>query len=187
MIDGNIGRKLGFDWFMDQLIPTQATGAVGAGALTANGVNAIGATSLSMAKGAGVNWAALAGDIFTIAGSTQPYVVTANTTVTQNANTSVPISPALVVATAGGEAITVTAAHTMNLAFHRDAFALAIRPLSAIGGESLGSMFSSATDPVTGIPLRLEVRREHKRTRFSFDVLWGSALVRPDLACRLMG
>jgi hypothetical protein len=40
---------------------------------------------------------------------------------------------------------------------------------------------------MTGIPLRLEVRKEFKRVRWSLDCLWGVGLVRPETAVVLAG
>jgi hypothetical protein len=40
---------------------------------------------------------------------------------------------------------------------------------------------------MTGIPLRLEVKRQNKQTLWEFDVLYGVKLVEPDLAARLAG
>jgi hypothetical protein len=94
--------------------------------------------------------------------------------------------PGLKTALAGDEVITIKASHTVNLAFHRDAFAFVSRPL-ADNADGLGNIIQSAIDPVSGLALRLEVSREHKRTKFSYDILYGLACVRRDLACRIAG
>lgn len=185
IIEGKINRKLGFDWYMDQLVPTHTSTALTAGAATANGVNAVGAATVSIAKA--TNAAPLVeGDIITLAGDAQTYVVTADTTLAVG-NTSVPISPTLKVATTGGEVMTLTASHVANMAFHRDAFAFASRPLEDTIAAGLGSIVQSAVDPVSGLSLRLEVTRQHKQIRWSYDILYGGLLVRPELAVRAAG
>ena len=190
--EGQILRKLGFDWFMDQQVPFHTSTALTAGACTANGVNAIGAGTtdngrtgtVSLAKATGTS-PLVTGDIFTIAGDSQTYVVTADITLAVG-NTTVAIAPALRKATAGAEAVTLKASHRVNLAFHRDAIAFASRPFADMT-EGLGNMIQAASDPVSGVSLRLEVSREHKRTRFSYDMLYGATLIRPEFATRLAG
>jgi len=186
IIEGQIGRKLGFDWFIDQNIGLHTPNAVGAGAMTVNGAHTAGDLTISIAKGAGANWDALEGDIVTFAGFTQQYVVTADTTIVQGTNTDLPIYPALQADLVGSEAVTVLAEHTPNMAFHRDAIAFATRQLE-VPGDGLGSLLQAATDDVSGLTLRLEVGRQHKRTRWSFDILYGGLCVRPELGCRILG
>jgi len=191
VIEGTIGRKLGFDWAMDQQIPTQATTALSAGAATVNGAQAVGVGStdggrtgtLSVAKATNAS-NLIPGDIFTIAGSAQTYTVLAAVTLAVG-NTTVSIAPALQKATVGGEVITLNAAHVVNLAFHRDAFAFVSRPLQKSSANTLEMI--SIPDPVSGVTLRLEVTRQNKQTFFDFDVLYGAACVRPELACRIAG
>jgi hypothetical protein len=185
---GEIGMKFGFLWAADDGVPTHTRGAIGAGDMTVNGVNAAGASSVSIAKGVGASWSAVEGDIFTIAGDDQQYVVTAATTVVHNANTSVPISPVLAAATSGGEAITTVDSHVVNLAFHRDAFALAMRAPD----EALKEVFDpdnsyTMEDPVTGLVMRLEIIRMYKQIMWELDCLWGAKLVRPQYAVRIAG
>jgi hypothetical protein len=191
LTEAAIGRKLGFDWFMDQQIPTHASTALTAGACTVNGVNAVGAGStdggrtgtVSIAKAANAS-PLVKGDIISIAGDAQTYVVTADTNLIVG-NTAVPIAPALKKATVGAEVVTLKASHVVNLAFHRDAFAFASRPLQKTSQNTVEMM--SIPDPVTGIVLRLELVRQNKQWYYDFDVLYGVKLVREELACRIAG
>lgn len=185
IVEGKINRKLGFDWYMDQLVPTHASTALSAGATTVNGAHAAGVFVVSIAKATNPS-DLVKGDIINIAGDSQTYVVTADTTLAVG-NTNVPILPALQQATAGAEVVTLEISHVVNLAFHRDAFAFASRPLEDVAASGLGSIIQSATDPVSGISLRLEVTRQHKQIKWSYDILYGGLLVRPELAARCVG
>ena len=192
MKEGEIGRKFGIDWFMEDAAPTHTSTALTAGALTVNGVNAAGVGStdggrtgtISLAKA--TNAAPLVkGDILAIAGFTQTYVVTADTTLGVG-NTTVPIAPALKVATAGSEAVTLKASHVVNLVFDPRAFAFANRP-AADGVFTGGNEFGQIQDPKTGINLALEVSRQNHQTRWEFSILYGVKLLRPELAVRIAG
>jgi hypothetical protein len=177
IIDGQLNKKLGIQWFMDQNIPTHTAGA-GSGYVT-NGTQALGATSIILITGSGdVD----VGDIVTFAGHTQQYTVT---TAISGPGTLV-ISPGLQEEVLTGVAMTSLGSHTVNLVFHRDCFAYASRPLQ-MGRSELGVISQSVVDPISGIALRLEVTHEHKRMKWSFDALWGSACIRPALGVRLAG
>ncbi|MFH2112922.1 MAG: P22 phage major capsid protein family protein, partial [Spirochaetota bacterium] len=181
--EGEIVHKFGFDWFLDQNVPTHIAGTPG-GTLTVNGAHAVGLSILSMANTAAGNLAK--GDIITIAGDSQTYVVGADVTWAGAGNENVAIAPPLQVGVSGSEAVTVKASHVVNMTFHRDAIAFANRPL-ADNTNGLGNLIQTAQDPKSGLSLRLEFSREHKQTRFSYDILFGAAVVRPQLACRLAG
>lgn len=184
IIKGQIGEKLGAMWHMSQNVPTHTSTPLTAGAATVNGAHAAGVTSVSIAKATNAS-PLVAGDIITFAGSTQTYTVGAAVTLAVG-NTAVAIQPPLVTALAGSEAVALKASHAVNLLFHRDAIAFASRPLEQADPENLGT-FRSAVDPVSGLALRLEVTREHKRTRWSFDILYGIAVVRPGFGVRVAG
>ena len=179
LIEGNIERKLGFTWWMDQNVVTHTAGTA-TGALVNNASVAIGDESVPVDGGTGT---IVVGDIFTVAGDTQTYTATA--AVANTASGTLAFSPPARVAWADNAAITLKASHVVNLAFHRDAFAFANRPLA--DQQFPGAIMQSATDPVSGLSLRLEVTRQHKQTRWSFDLLYGGVLVRADLATRLAG
>jgi len=187
--EGNIVRKLGFNWFLDQNVPTHTAGSITTGLIAkASTAQAVGAKSITCTTAASTGACALkAGDIITFAGQDQTYVVTEDATQAAAAtDVTVKIEPGLQKALAGSEAATVKASHVVNMAFHRDAIAFANRPLMD-SADGLGNIIQSAQDPVSGLSLRLEISRQHKRTRWSYDILFGAALVRPELACRVAG
>jgi len=189
MRKGQIGERLGFDFYMSQLIPTHTSGTITTGLVAkAATPQAVGTTAIVCTTAASTGACALlAGDIITFAGDSQTYVVTANATQAAAAtDVTVNIQPGKQVALTGGEAVSVKASHVVNLAFHRDAFAFATRPLEA-AVEGLGHIITSAADPLSGLTLRLEISREFKRTRYSYDILYGCQCIRPQLAARLAG
>lgn len=189
VINGQIGRKIGADWFLDQNVVTHTKGSF-PGAPLVNGAHAVGASTIAMdgftASQAGV---LKKGDLITFAGGAQTYTVLAdvNSDGTGVATGGVSIYPSLRVAVADNAAVAQKASHVVNMQFHRDAFAFASRPLQSVVPDGLGVISQSAVDPVSGIALRLEVTRQFKQLRWSFDILYGAACVRPELACRIAG
>lgn len=190
-IEGEIGRKYGIDWYADDHVPTHTAGTITTGLIAkASTAQAAGLETIVATTAASTGACALVvGDIISINGHSQTYAVTAAATQASAASdVSISISPPLQTALVGSEAITVKASHVVNMAFHRDAFAFAMRPMAAgmIDG-SLGNKIMSMQDPQTGIVLRLEVSRQYKQTVWEFDILYGAKLVRPELACRIAG
>lgn len=182
--EGKMARKFGFNWAMDQLVPTHTAGTA-SGATTDSTGYAIGLKTFALASaGTGT---ILVGDIFTIAGDAQTYTVTSGDADVSGGG-SVSFEPGLQVAIeASAHALTLKASHVVNLAFHRDCFAFATRPLEDGDAAALGSIIQSAVDPISGLTLRLEVTRQHKRVRWSFDILYGGLCIRPELGSRGAG
>jgi len=188
-IEGEIGRKFGIDWVADDGVPTHVAGTAADAdsyTITAAAGAAAGATTVSIRSDDGAP-TLVAGDVISFAGHAQTYVVTAPATLSTG-GIAVAIAPALRAAVANAAAVTVRGSHVVNLAFHRDAFALAMRPLSVgMADLALGNRILAMTDAQTGLSLRLEVSRQYKQTVWEFDVLWGVKLVRPELAVRIAG
>lgn len=185
IIEGEIGRKLGANWVLNQGVPSFTRGTLTGSPLINNASVAVGDTSVPMDAGS-LTGTVVVGDIFTVAGDTQQYVVTANATASGNALAAVSFAPAAKVAWADDAAVTFVASHTPNLAFQRGAFALATAPFETVD-PSLGVMTQSFVDPLSGLTLRLEVSRQYKQTRWEWDVLYGAKTVRAELAARIMG
>ena len=186
IIAGTIGTKLGFDFYMNQNVTTftPGTGWVTGFALSTVSA-AAGDTTLNLIN-ASASGTILVGDLFSIGGGSSQYAVTK--TATSSATVAVLISfyPPLRAAASVAVAITVVAtAYTVNLAFHRDAWAFASRPLSGVFQS--GNVFQAPTDPISGIALRLELSRQYKQETLSYDVLYGANVIRPQLGCKVFG
>jgi hypothetical protein len=209
-LEGEVGRKFGIDWVADDHVPTHTAGTIVDGlagrtmAVDNAAGYAAGSTAIDLDQGAATTAVGtiVVGDIVSFAGHSQTYTVIANTasaqyssvneeyTAATNAIAGLGIYPALTMAVADDEVMTVQDDHVVNLVFHRDAFAFANRPLQDLDvnlGQMGGGQILSMQDPVTGIVLRLEVSRQHKQVAWEFDILWGCELVRPQLAVRLLG
>jgi hypothetical protein len=187
--DGQLKEtRLGIGWFMDQQTPTHVAGSfTTAGTIVTSGSgNTAGVASVLLATDAAEAVNVVEGDIISFANHTQTYVVTATTNIGASTTGSVPIAPVLQVTVPAGTVLALRASHVVNLVFHRDAFAFASRPLLD-AAQGLGNIIMAMSDPVTGLTLRLEVSRQHKQTNWSFDILYGAALVRRELATRMAG
>jgi hypothetical protein len=183
--EGAIGRTLGFEWAMDQNVTsfTPGTGWVTGWALSTTS-GAIGDSTLNLIN-ATASGSIKVGDIFTVAGGTQQYVVTACVAASATVARTIAFYPPLVSAAGSGAITVIATAYVANLAFHRDAFAWASRPLGDI--PAAGNLFSSAVDPVSGIALRLEVSRQNKQTTFEYDILGGANVVRREYGVKILG
>jgi hypothetical protein len=193
-IEGEIGRKYGIDWVADEAVPTHTAGTLSNGSEHkakfdgGGGAQTVGASSMDVDETT-LTGTVVPGDIFTVAGDSQTYVVTNTSTKTAagNAIAGITFAPTAKVAWADDAVVTFKDSHKANLVFHRDAFAFAMRPLASQAYNPGGSTIRTMRDPLTGLVLRLEVSRQHKQVAWEFDILWGAKLVRPQLACRLAG
>jgi len=182
--DANIGRKLGFDWYEDQQVPTHTAGTI-TSALAAKSATAQPVDTTNVICTSDNDIDLLEGDIILFAGDPQTYVLTADAARTGAGDITLPIQPGLLVALAGDEAVTLKASHTVNLGFQRNAFAFASRPLADVGPYT--DRIETVADPVSGISMRLEITRQYKQWDWSFDILCGAACIDPRKAVRLFG
>lgn len=186
ILEGKLNRKFGFLWLMDQNVKSHTVGTLtGDPDVSAAGA-AIGATSVPIETDADDAVALVEGDLVKFSGHTQYYSVAADITLAATETGDLTLYQPLTSAVVADETISVMdITGAMNLAIHRDAIAFATRPLQA--SQHPGALISSAVDPVSGLTLRLEVTRQHKQDRFSYDILYGANVVRTDLAVRLFG
>jgi len=183
-IEGEIGRKFGIDWYASDLLPHVTTRlakvAVAVAAKRGDRTVTLGTAPTTVKPG----------DIFVRDGAEKPlHVVTAVTAVPNNSDECrVTLNRPLDANLSDTTKIAFRNDFRVGLVLHRDAVALAMRPLTQGGLETGASgHIMGVTDPETGLSLRLEVSRQYKQTVWEFDVLWGVALLRPDLAIKLYG
>lgn len=176
--EGMIGRKLGFDWYFNQLAPTHTNATTTGSSLTVNGNQTAGAKVLAVSGCTGVH----VGDVFTIAGDDTQYAIQAGST-----TASWNITPALAANAASTSVITLVAASAavINLAYHRDAFVMVNRPL--LDANPMGNIIESFMDNRSGLTMRLEISRQRKQTLYELDFLYGMQCLRPESAVRIYG
>jgi len=174
IIDGEIGRKIGMDWWMDQAIPTHTSGTLADTAtqtLTCP-TAAIGVTAITFVGTITTALTLAVGDVFKFSNHNQTYVN--NTLVTSTTNSLVvsSFSPPLKVAVSAANSAQVLLSHKVNLVFHPDAIAFASRPLAGIGAGN----YAQAFDEVSGLNLRVEIYRQHRQDYIAVDSLFGAKL-----------
>lgn len=190
---GEVGMLFGTSIVADHAVDTFDPGTLSDGtdgaALVNNASVAIGDTSIALDE-TSLTGTVKKGAIFTVAGDTQQYVVTADATASGNAVT-VSFEPAAKVAWADDAAVTFfggTSGLTDwvdNMVFHPQAMGIAFaRPSSLLGDQS--NQFT-VTDPVTGIPIRVIAKEQHYQTTFYLDILFGTDTIRREYGTRIAG
>jgi hypothetical protein len=177
--EASIGRKLGFDFFMDQNTPKHIAGVPG-GTPTATG--ALGATQITVASG-GAAGTYKKGDLISIAtlNGTQ-FVVTADCTLNGSGAGTLNIYPGLPSAVTT-QAITLIGTHVNNMVFHKNAFAFVNRPLALPQGVAKEQ---KAIVSFEGFGLRVVFGYDisKKKDICSIDTICGFKTLYPELAVR---
>ena len=181
IINGEIGRKLGAQWFGDQNMVDLASNDPASWLI--NGAVTAGDKTITIDTGSNDP---IAGDTFTAAGDTTEFVVKsyASNVITLGGKHETSGAPNAI---ANNQALTFDGDQTPNLVFHRSAFALASAPLSVANLDPANVNMVSIIDPVTGLSIRLELRREYKQWTWDLDILYGVKTVRPELGNRILG
>ncbi|MEI8186095.1 MAG: P22 phage major capsid protein family protein [Chlorobiaceae bacterium] len=186
---GHIGTWLGYEIFGNQNVGTHTKGTCSAATLAVNGALGKGASFISLDASA-VTGTLLLGDTFSIAGDSQRYAVVNDTPVTASGNcfAGVQIYPPLAQAVADNAVVTVSLMNfTNNIAFHRNAFALAMAPLSDVGEQLGNARVATVSDPVSKLAMRSRIwyAPDTSAVKVALDVLYGVKCLDPNMACLL--
>lgn len=144
-----------------------------------NGAASAGDTTITVDTGTG---AFNAGDIVAIDGTN--YVIAA---AYAGGAGNITITSGLVDDVADNTAITETAASRRNMAFHREALGLVVRPSA---NPPMGDSAADATiitDPESGLSFRLAEYRLYGQVQWELQASWGVTVLRPELLKILMG
>lgn len=209
---GTMGKTIGFKFSMDQNVRVQTVGQY-SGSPTVNGAGQTGSSILTQSW-PNSQTVLKQGDVITFAsvnavnpqnrqstGALRQWVVTADVVSSGGGAATIPISGpgGLGIITAGpfqtvtgspanSAAITVQGASQLSsprgLAFHKDAFVLAIVPLPQPNGVDFAK---TKSDKQLGLSIRIIRAYDINLDRFPCrsDVLYGWATVYPELACRV--
>lgn len=166
-------------------IATHTKGA-GTGLDINNGSNeAVGQTSLTVDGGTVNTTGWKAGDVVTLAGDTNKYIV--NTLLAATSGELVINKPGLLVTAADTTEITIGDSYTPNLAFDRNAFVLVTRaPAVPTGGDSADDAMM-ITDSMTGMTFEVRVYRQYRRVKYEVCLAWGVGAVKSAHIATLLG
>lgn len=177
---GSMLDLIGFMLKQSAQIGTHTKGS-GASYLVNNASNyAVGATTIAADTGTGT---ILAGDIVTYAGDSNKYVV--NTALSGG---SFAIgTPGLQAALADNTAITLGNSYTYNLALHKSAVELAIRPpaMPSIGDSADDKMI--VQDPWSGLSFEIAMYKGYMKAMIEVRCLYGVKVWKPDFVATLLG
>lgn len=163
-----------------------STAGTGASATTDNAGYSVGDTVITLASaGTGT---IVAGDVITIAGDTNKYVVASGDADVSDGGTITLAAPGLQKAIAtSATAITVIAAAARNMAFNRGAIALATRaPALPEEGDSADDR-QIVTDPRSGLSFEIALYKQYRQVQYEVSLAWGVKAVKPEHMALLLG
>lgn len=181
---GKVGQVEGFDIGYSPGIKPIVKGT-GAGYVLGAGPYPIGTTSLPVVTGTGtIN----AGDIVTLAGDANKYVVAGGVSAPGTITIQ---SPGLKVAHAAADALTVGNSYTPNISFTQDALLLATRmpalPIKLDGSIGDMGVHQMIVDDFSGLAFDVAMYEQYRQVRFEIGLAWGVAAPNPAHIATLLG
>ena len=180
---GVLGNLYGFDIRESAGVTSAAKGGM-ASALINNGNVAVGSTVITFDTGTVNSTGFAAGDIITIGSGTNKYIVETGSTST--AGTITIAAPGLREAIVDGNAITVFATSTRNLALSRNAITLATRLPKFQSGDQCADRVV-ITDPNSGISFELSMWPGQRMVKYEVAIAYGMTVIKPEHLAVIIG
>jgi hypothetical protein len=191
--EASMGRVMGVDYYMSQNVKTHTAGTLTNGTASLAKINnasvSVGDLTVPM-DDTSLSGTVAIGDVFTVAGDTQQYVVTAVATAATNALASVAFLPAAKVAWANNAVVTfdidavANPTYKTNIAGHRNGMTAALVPLEIPMGANKAEYIG---DRNLGIRAVYDYNINTKTDTISLDVLVGAKVQQPNLMLRIVG
>lgn len=145
----------------------------------------IGATELTIK--AATSGSLKAGDVITIAGDDNKYVV-AESNSSLSASGKIKIAkPGLLHAVADGSSVTVVAASARNIAFTKNAIQLVTRAPALPAGRDAAIDSYILTDSRSGMAFEVRVYQGYRKMRMEVACAWGVKVIKPEHVAILLG
>lgn len=147
-----------------------------------SGSTAVGVTDIALVTGTGT---VLAGDVVTFAAdANNKYVVGTGVAAPGTISLNAP-GARVVIATAN--ALTVGNSYTPNLAFHKKAIELAIRPYASPPGGDAAVDSLLVQDPFSGLVFEIKAYKGYNKAMFDVQCVYGGKAWKPEFIATLMG
>ena len=192
-VEGLIGRKFGFDFYYSPEAEENphTNGTVPTGTSVDNA--SAGANQINLTVPDGSSITINEGDILSIASHDTKYVCTSTVTGSgtgSDGDLTVNIYPAVSASITGDPVLTLLGGngttYSMNLAFHKQAVGLAVRP-QRIPDMAQPGRFSPIVDPLSGLSMLLERDIQHKQTVWYLSILFGFEVIKENAMVRIHG
>lgn len=190
--EARLGNKLGFGIDADTQAPKHTAGSGVSGDPTVTSDTDAGATTVNVTCDSDDSVDVVEGDIIQFAGDS--YAVKSAQTINSSNSGNIELYQPLRADLSSGDSVATPdnfGSHSVNLAFGRNAFGLAVRvPQQPAFADAEGGIVLASEvmrDPVSRIPMRMQILRGLGVTQVVFDVLYGYGKLREEEAVRLGG
>ncbi|MBF0481701.1 MAG: P22 coat - protein 5 family protein [Desulfovibrionaceae bacterium] len=177
---GALGELEGFQIGVSAQVQSVTNGN-GANYVT-SGSTAVGVDSIALVTGTGnVN----SGDIVTFAAdANNKYVVGTGVTAPGTISLNNP-GARMVIPT--GNALTIGASYTANMAFHRNAIKLLARVPAMPDGGDLADDMIIISDPISGLSFQVAIYRLYRRIKYEIGLAWGVKVIKSEFVATMIG
>jgi hypothetical protein len=163
------------------------TKGAGASYVINNGNIAVGSTTISVDGGTVNSTGFKAGDVISVADEPTAGNYVVKTGLTATAGDIVLNYPGLRGAIVDGKAVTIGNSYTANVAFHKNAIELAMRPPAQPPGGDVGEEIATLFDERTGLSFSARLYKGYGMSQIKLMAFYGVKVWKPEFVATLLG